>query len=833
MFMKQKLLKRIFLAAVLLGVGVSDAWAFDVPDGYEIKYVFIGTDNGDGTVTAEDYESAESVDSRWTETTACGASHATRSIQTITNVPLSLGSSAYDSGTETYTKPTYVGGKTLALHGRGSMNAYFTMDAPVSKGYLVFAADGFSGVGSFSESTSDIYSYEFQDADGNTVLSFGFASGDGNQCFKVAGTNARDGDGNVIYSKTRTYYGYSIKEMVINMNTGDVSLTIDYVNSSDVRVQADVKTSAGGNFNIGTGKSIAKLKVSKPSRSQAECTAYLDNISFYSVGVEATHNYTVKATANSGATVLQTLASSTCKEDMAYSATAIPAVILNNGVYYVLDDANVSNHCISYIMGNADENQTVNYTADVSIAFFKEAESISNHANDGTGDRYSNGSYSRINNGKYGSLTTLGKGDYTISMPLVNVSGKKFKLKLFNYNNTESPVELVTIDDGSAAPTTGTVITKDFSLTENTALVLAGDSYYSQYFDYVIIHKTAGAYTIASDAATHLTFDNATSGTNAWENWLIDIYNNDSKVATVRADWWDDVAATNTLFTYGYTYSSDGGTTADNTNVWGTFVSDMGDADVDMTISYKDNTAYIIGTMTKGDKVYYVNYSKGGLTGDNISFDLRSNNATLSNITTAGASVLTTPAHPTNVAVTMGTNGYATYANNVYPLNLTSANAYKAAVVGSTVNFTLFEQAVPVSTGMLVKGSGTVNLPIADASSAVDGNAFLVNTGGTTFDAESGYTYFAMKKNSDPLTFATFAPGSVAIPATKAYLKVLTSALSGARLDLVFGDESTGIKVIDNGQMSIDNQVYNLQGQRVEKATKGLYIVDGKKVLVK
>ena len=182
--------------------------------------------------------------------------------------------------------------------------------------------------------------------------------------------------------------------------------------------------------------------------------------------------------------------------------------------------------------------------------------------------------------------------------------------------------------------------------------------------------------------------------------------------------------------------------------------------------------------------------------------------------------------------MTVGTNGYTTYANNVYPLDLTSANAYKAAVAGSTVSFTLFEQAVPAGTGMLVSGSGTVNLPIADASTAVDGNAFLVNTGGAVFDAESGYTYFAMKKNSNPLTFATFAPGTVAIPATKAYLKVLTSSLAGARLDLVFSDESTGIGSVNSEEIK-DKSFYDLQGQRVAQPTKGLYIVNGKKVVVK
>ncbi|MBO7068978.1 MAG: hypothetical protein J6W52_09945 [Bacteroidaceae bacterium] len=45
-------------------------------------------------------------------------------------------------------------------------------------------------------------------------------------------------------------------------------------------------------------------------------------------------------------------------------------------------------------------------------------------------------------------------------------------------------------------------------------------------------------------------------------------------------------------------------------------------------------------------------------------------------------------------------------------------------------------------------------------------------------------------------------------------------------------DTETGISTIDNGELTIDNAaIYNLAGQRVNKAQKGIYIVNGKKVL--
>ena len=49
-----------------------------------------------------------------------------------------------------------------------------------------------------------------------------------------------------------------------------------------------------------------------------------------------------------------------------------------------------------------------------------------------------------------------------------------------------------------------------------------------------------------------------------------------------------------------------------------------------------------------------------------------------------------------------------------------------------------------------------------------------------------------------------------------------------------FEDSTTGIGSFDNGQWTMDNsEVYNLNGQKVQNAQKGLYIVNGKKVVVK
>ncbi len=193
--------------------------------------------------------------------------------------------------------------------------------------------------------------------------------------------------------------------------------------------------------------------------------------------------------------------------------------------------------------------------------------------------------------------------------------------------------------------------------------------------------------------------------------------------------------------------------------------------------------------------------------------------------------------------VTLGSNGYATFASP-YALDLTTANlpsgvtAYKASVSGTTVTFTALNQTVPANTGVLLKGTGTVNIPVAATGTAVEGNDFLVNEGGATFAGDASYYYFGLVKDSNPLTFRKFDPNATAIPADKAYLKVSKSSVdaSARGLEFVFDDEVTSIGEelrVKSEEFAPAAEFYDLQGRKVAQPQKGLYIVNGRKVVVK
>ena len=195
---------------------------------------------------------------------------------------------------------------------------------------------------------------------------------------------------------------------------------------------------------------------------------------------------------------------------------------------------------------------------------------------------------------------------------------------------------------------------------------------------------------------------------------------------------------------------------------------------------------------------------------------------------------------PVNATATLDNNGYATFAAP-YALDLANLpaglKAYQATSVdGVNIRFDEVTKAVQANTGLLMEGTAdeSYNIPVVASGNDISAtNLLKVNADGTVFSGETNHTYYAMMKNTYPLVFATFDPSTLAFPATKAYLD-LTGG-SNARLNALFGDdEATGVK--DELKVNSENTWYTLDGRKLAKngsLKKGLYVVDGKKVVIK
>lgn len=71
------------------------------------------------------------------------------------------------------------------------------------------------------------------------------------------------------------------------------------------------------------------------------------------------------------------------------------------------------------------------------------------------------------------------------------------------------------------------------------------------------------------------------------------------------------------------------------------------------------------------------------------------------------------------------------------------------------------------------------------------------------------------------------------IPANRCYLPVAKGQAAGSRLSIIFDDEATGVSSVSAQSQKMNGVYYNLSGQRISQPARGLYIINGKKVLMK
>ena len=185
----------------------------------------------------------------------------------------------------------------------------------------------------------------------------------------------------------------------------------------------------------------------------------------------------------------------------------------------------------------------------------------------------------------------------------------------------------------------------------------------------------------------------------------------------------------------------------------------------------------------------------------------------------------------TSVPATITSAGWATL-YTPYALDFSSVTgltAYTAAVADNKVTLTEVTD-VPAGTGVVLKGDAdTYNIPVAASSATAKGDLLGSATDATSYNAYADNTLYMLKKVGEKAQFVPVTSGSIA--AGKAYLKI--AAATARNLDVTFADEATGISAALMNKETMNNEVYNLKGQRVAAPMKGLYIVNGKKMVIK
>ena len=179
--------------------------------------------------------------------------------------------------------------------------------------------------------------------------------------------------------------------------------------------------------------------------------------------------------------------------------------------------------------------------------------------------------------------------------------------------------------------------------------------------------------------------------------------------------------------------------------------------------------------------------------------------------------------------------GWATYATK-YPMTFEDGDAYVVVSADDGEKTTTLQKvtSVPANTAVLLKGTSgqatvkTATVISGDAPAAPATNYLHIVGPGETINGSSNAYVLANKTEGIgfyPWTGTALARG-----------KVYMQLPAGAKMSDFFGftetEETNGISAIST-RSNKQGEIYNLAGQRVSNPAKGLYIVNGKKVIIK
>ena len=181
---------------------------------------------------------------------------------------------------------------------------------------------------------------------------------------------------------------------------------------------------------------------------------------------------------------------------------------------------------------------------------------------------------------------------------------------------------------------------------------------------------------------------------------------------------------------------------------------------------------------------------------------------------------------PTVQTVTVTDAGYATFVaekNLEIPTDV-QVEVFAVTVEGSYASLQPIVGNIPAGEAVLVKASaGDYNFLSAQTADPIRVNKLVA----ATTDVVADGTQYVLANGASGIGFYQATPGST-IPAGKAYL-VVTAA--GVKPFYGFEDDATGIEMVNGQSSMVNDPIFNLAGQRLQKMQRGINIIGGKKVL--
>lgn len=165
----------------------------------------------------------------------------------------------------------------------------------------------------------------------------------------------------------------------------------------------------------------------------------------------------------------------------------------------------------------------------------------------------------------------------------------------------------------------------------------------------------------------------------------------------------------------------------------------------------------------------------------------------------------------------------SSYADGTLTLNFQGANSMKA---GTPYLVKVTPAAVNLAT-MPFAGAEVSKTAVTVETTAVD---FVPTLGLTEVTGDPKEILFIGGGNQ--LLHPSSLPDNM--KGFRAYFQLKGNAASASSFSIDFGDgETTGIDDVRSQMSDVGGEVYNLNGQRVAQPAKGVYVVNGKKVIIK
>lgn len=253
-----------------------------------------------------------------------------------------------------------------------------------------------------------------------------------------------------------------------------------------------------------------------------------------------------------------------------------------------------------------------------------------------------------------------------------------------------------------------------------------------------------------------------------------------------------------------------------------------GQITVSATEATANTTITITATPNDGYKLSAVSVKAGDTnievsgTGNARTFTMPSQNVTVS---------ATFAEIETIEATITSTTSFATFCSNK-ALDFTGINTLEAYYAKTVENGNVYllrvSGAVAAGTGLVIKGT-TTKIPVADNGEELSDNLLIGASSDTEVHASTDYV---LTEKNGAAVFAQTGVNKATVAAGHAYLRV-SVAQARTRTIGIGGEGTTGIEntFIDDCEQG-EKVIYNLSGQRVKNPTKGLYIINGKKMII-